>query len=223
MELWLDGVEREMVVRAKELGLLHGITTNPSILAKAGLPAEEILEELISLFPGPIAVQVTHRTAAEMIDQGRDLIDFSSRIIVKIPVTEEGIRAIYRLSHGEIPVMATAIFTPLQAYLAAEAGARYLAPYYGHMGNDAMESVQAIQDIINLHGLRTKLCVAALKSPQEVQECAIRGFGAVTLKPALLKECLTPPKEVGVHIDRFEADWSEAPPSNLLVSNQLIK
>jgi TalC/MipB family fructose-6-phosphate aldolase len=223
MELWLDGVEREMVERAKDLGILHGVTTNPAILAKTGKRAEDVLEELLNLFSGPVAVQVTVRTSAEMIDQGKDLYDFSSRIIVKVPVTEEGIRAISRLTHNEIPTMGTAVFTPLQAFLAAEAGARYIAPYFSHIGGKAFEVTQAIQDILDIHALQAKLCIAALTTPKEVEECLVRGFRAVTLKPELFQQCLTPPAKVFEHLDRFDSDWSRAAPSDLLVSQQLIK
>jgi TalC/MipB family fructose-6-phosphate aldolase len=222
MELWLDGVERRMVERTKELGILHGITTNPSILAKTGRRVEDVLEEILNLFPGPIAVQVTVRGAAEMIDQGKDLFDFSSRIIVKIPVTEEGIRAINRLTHIEIPTMGTAVFTPLQAFLAAKAGAGYLAPYFSHIGGEAFEVIQAIQNILDIHSLQTKLCVASLTTPKEVEECVIRGFKGVTLKPELFEHCLTPPTKVIEHLDHFDAEWSRAVPSDLLVSQQLI-
>ncbi|MCC5832524.1 MAG: hypothetical protein JJU12_05725 [Chlamydiales bacterium] len=223
MELWLDGVEREVVEEAKELGILHGVTTNPAILAKTGRRVEDLLEELLNLFSGPIAVQVTLRMAAEMIDQGKDLHDFSSRIIVKVPVTEEGIRAISRLSHNEIPTMGTAIFTPLQAFLAAKAGARYLAPYFSHIGGNALEVTQAMQDILDIHALQAKLCVAALATPKEVEECLVRGFRAVTLKSDLLRQCLAAPAQVFEHLDRFDVEWSRAVPSDLLVSQQLIK
>jgi len=117
MELWLDTIDRIAIERAKDLGLLHGVTTNPSLLAAANIPAEEILEDLLNHFSGPIAVQVTFSAASEMIEQGRDLYDFSPRIIVKVPVTEEGIQAISRLNHSEIPTMATAVYTPMQTFL----------------------------------------------------------------------------------------------------------
>ena len=219
----LDGVDCETIERAIELGLLDGITTNPSILAQTGRPAEDVIEELLNRFSGPIAVQVTQKTASAMIDQGKDLYDFSSRIIVKVPATEEGILAISSLTRSDIPTMGTVIFNPIQAFLAAKAGARYLAPYCSHIGEHAFDVIQAIQDILTINGFNAKLCVAALRTPTELQECMVRGFGSVTIKPELLKQCLTSPPQVVEHLDRFEADWSQAAPSDLLVSKQLIK
>src|SRR5262245_45517365 len=106
MEIWLDTIERGTIELAKNLGILHGVTTNPAILAQSSEPAEEVLEELLNLYSGPLAVQVTLPAAQQMIEQAKDLFDFSSRIIVKVPVTEQGLEAIYRISHLEIPVMA---------------------------------------------------------------------------------------------------------------------
>lgn len=223
MELWLDGTEREMVIRTGELGILHGVTTNPAILAKTGRRAEDVLDELLNLFSGPIAVQVTVHTADEMVDQGKDLFDFSSRFIVKIPVTEEGVEAISRLSHQSIPTMGTTVFTPMQAFLAAKAGAHYLAPYFSHIGRKAIEVTQTIEDMLAAYSLQTKQCVAALSTPKEVEECVARGFKAVTLKPDLFRQCITAPPQVSEHLDRFDAQWKQAPLSDLLVSQKFIK
>ncbi len=205
MELWLDGVDLEAIEHAKELGLLHGVTTNPSILAQTGLSAKKNLSEILKRFSGPVAVQVTARTAAEMVEEGKDLAEYTSRVIVKIPVTEEGIEAIARLTHSEIPTMGTVVFTPLQAFLAAQAGARYIAPYFSHIGQRAFEVTQAIHELLKLHNLPAKLCVAALKTPAQVEECIVRGYRSVTLKPDLFKKCLTPPSEVMAQLDRFDS------------------
>jgi len=151
MELWVDGIETAFVEHAKQLGILHGITTNPSILAQTDRPAEMVLQELLDKFPGPIAVQVTATTAADMIEQGKILLDFSPRLIVKIPVTEQGLHAISRLTHHEIPTMATAIFEPTQAFLAAQAGASYLAPYFAHIGENH-QTVQQVKPVFTPSG-----------------------------------------------------------------------
>jgi TalC/MipB family fructose-6-phosphate aldolase len=211
MEIWLDTIN---------LGLLHGVTTNPAILAESSEPAEEILDGLLNLYSGPLAVQVTCRGAAEMVEQGKDLFDFSSRIIVKVPVTEEGIEAISRLTHIQIPVMATAIFEPIQALLAMKAGARYLAPYFSHMGENALSTCLSIQKMLTP---KTKLLVAALKTPSQVSLCAESGFSAVTLKTSLFTQCLTPPPQTLDHLLRFESAWQNAPPSKLLTVPQYIR
>src|SRR5262249_26982545 len=155
------------------------------------------------------------RTTDEMIEQGKDLLDFSSRIIVKVPVTEEGIEAIYRLAHVGIPVMATAIFDPLQAFWAVKAGARYVVPYYNHLGNSALEVCRAIQHIVANntfnHGPKAKLLVASLASVAQVAQCAVEGFSAMTLKASIFDECLRPPSKTLDHLNKFESAWQDAP------------
>jgi transaldolase len=220
MEIWLDTIEKDVIEKAKELGLLHGVTTNPTILSEVGMPAEECIEHLLTLFSGPLAIQVTLRTASEMVEQGKDLNDFSPRIIVKIPVTEEGVQAIHRLTHLGIPVMATAIFEPIQALLAIKAGARYLAPYFSYLGEKALPICHTIQNMLTS---RSKLLVAALNSPMQVVQCAEACFGAVTMKADLFKECLTPPSQTLDHLARFESAWQKAPPSQLLSASQYIR
>lgn len=222
MELWVDGIDRAFVERTKELGILHGITTNPSILAKSDRSTEMVLQELLDKFAGPIAVQVTTTKARDMIEQGKILLDYSPRIIVKIPVTEEGIHAISRLTHHEIPTMGTAIFEPTQAFLAAQAGASYLAPYFAHIGENAFATIQAMHDLLISNSLNAKLCIAALRTPEQVEECIIRGFHAATLKPELFKRCLQAPSKTDEHLAKFAADWQSAAPSDLLASPQLI-
>jgi TalC/MipB family fructose-6-phosphate aldolase len=223
MELWLDTIDRMTIGRAKNLGLLHGVTTNPTILSQSSEPVEEVLEDLLNCFSGPLAVQVTLRSVEEMIDQGKDLFDFSSRIIVKIPVTEEGIEAIYRLSHSEIPVMATAIFAPMQAFIAAKAGARYLAPYFSYLGEKALGCCLTMHKIACSNNRPCKLLVAALKTPEEATACIESGFSAMTLKPDLFQQCLLPAAQTLEHLDRFDADWKNAAPSKLLSAPQFIR
>lgn len=213
MEIWLDTIDTAAIEKAKDLGLLYGVTTNPALLSQASLPAEEVLEDLLNRFSGPLAVQVTLSKASEMIEQGKDLVDFSSRIIVKIPVTEEGIEAINRLSHIDIPVMATTIFSPLQALLALKAGARYVVPYFSHLGEKALPVCQSIQKMVCTE---RKLLIAALTTPAQVIQCAEEGFSAVTLKAPLFSECLAPPKQTLEHLERFTKAWNAAPASKLL-------
>ncbi|MFC2049262.1 transaldolase family protein [Chlamydiota bacterium] len=214
MDIWLDTIDLGAIKRAASMGLLDGVTTNPTLLSEAKEPAEEVLENLLNHFSGPLAVQVTLRSADEMVEQGKDLRDFSSRIIVKIPVTEEGLVAIQRLSNGDIPVMATAILNPMQALLAAKAGALYLAPYFSYLGENALTVCQTMQRM----QLSAKLLIASLKSPEHVIQCAASGFDAITIKGPLFQTCITPPSETLEHLKRFEAAWQAAPPSQLLTS-----
>lgn len=220
MELWLDTAEVTAIKKASELGLLQGVTTNPTILSRVSTPAENVLEEILALFSGPVAVQVTVNDAAGMIEQAKDLIEFSNRIIVKIPVTEAGLRAIAHLRTLKIMTMGTAIFEPMQAFLAAKAGASYLAPYFSHIGEQALNVCDTMQQILTSNQLQAKLLIASLRTPIHVVYCAQRGFG-MTLPPALFEECITPPDATAQALERFEKAWREAPPSELLSPERL--
>ncbi len=212
MEIWLDTIDLKAIERAKKRGLLHGITTNPTILFEATSPAEDVLENLLTHFSGPIAVQTTAWTANEMVEQGKDLYDFSPRIIVKVAVTEEGLEAIHRLANADIPVMATAIYEPMQACLAAHAGATYTALYYSHLGENALPICRTILEM----NLPAKLLVASLKTPEQVVQCAAADCDAVTLKASLFEECLKPPQQAIEQLHRFDQAWKKAPSSKLL-------
>jgi TalC/MipB family fructose-6-phosphate aldolase len=211
MEIWLDTIDLKTIEKAKNIGLLDGITTNPTILAEGKKTPEDILEELLNSFSGPLAVQVTVRSEEGMIEQGKDLFDFSDRIIVKVPVTSEGLGAIYHLSLANIPVMATAIFEPMQAFLASQAGACYVVPYFSHIGENALEVCQTIQNM----DLSSHLLIASLKKPEQFLQCASLKFDAVTLKGPLFDACLNPPQQTLDQIERFEASWQNASPSRL--------
>lgn len=219
MDIWLDTIDLKTIGQAEGMGLLDGVTTNPTILSEDKRPAEEILEELLDHFSGPLAVQVTLTSAADMVEQGKDLRDFSSRIVVKIPVTIEGLVAIKRLSEADIPVMATAIFEPMQALLAAKAGASYVVPYFSHLGDTALPICLAIQE---MH-LPALLLVASLKTPQQVLQCATSFFDAVTLKAPLFQSCISTPAQTLDQLKRFEAAWQQAPTSQLLALSEFLK
>ena len=219
MDIWLDTIDLKTIGQAESMGLLDGVTTNPTILSQDERPAEEVLEDLLNHFSGPLAVQVTLHSAADMVEQGKDLRDFSSRIVVKIPVTEEGLVAIKRLSEADIPIMATAIFEPMQAFFAAKAGARFVVPYFSHLGDNALSVCLAIQEM----QLHAKLLVASLKTPEQVLQCATSFFDAVTLKGPLFQTCVTTPTQTLDQLRRFDAAWQEAPTSQLLASSELLK
>lgn len=216
MELWLDTIDKAAIIEAKESGLLFGITTNPSIASKADQPLEDLLEELLYLQPGPVAVQVTARNTSEMVEQAKDLYDFSDRLIVKIPVTPEGIKAISNLAHIGIPTMATAIFESLQGFLAAQAGADYAAPYVEHIGDKRLEVLKTFQTLLDTYLLPTKIIAAALVSTDQVVQCLELGVAAITLKESIFYGCYQPPAKTLEYLTKIEGDWQKAPPSQLL-------
>lgn len=222
MRIWLDTIDTASIELAKEIGLLHGVTTNPSILAQAEISPEDTLERILNKFTGPLAVQTTMEGAKEIVDQGKDLYDFSPRILVKVPVTQAGIEAIHRLSNLAIPTMATAIFDPMQAFFAAQAGAQYVVPYFSHLAEKGFSICRSIQNLLTTNHLQSKLLVASLKSKDQVLKCIEEGFAAVTLKPDLFEECILPPPETLKHTQRFKTSWEKAPRSRLFAPPEYV-
>lgn len=223
MEIWLDTIDRAAIEDARQSGLLHGITTNPSIISHAKEPLEDILEGLLNWQAGPVAVQVTANTHAEMVEQAKDLFDFSPRLFIKVPATPEGLKAIASLTHIGIPTMATAIFEPLQGLLAAKAGSAYAAPYFSHIGENNHAVIQSLHALFRTYQLPCKLLIAALNFPEQVLQCAQLGVSALTLKEALYYACCKPPANTLKFLAKFEEEWQTAPPSALLPKQLGIK
>ncbi|MCB1110600.1 MAG: fructose-6-phosphate aldolase, partial [Chlamydiia bacterium] len=143
MDIWLDTLDTKTIILGSKLGILTGVTTNPSLIAESGLSLEENINAILKCQSGPLTVQVTAVDHSGIIEQAETLRDYSERIIIKIPVTQEGLKAMESLSHLQFPIMATAVFTPFQALFACHAGAAFIAPYFSRIGNplDALEGM----------------------------------------------------------------------------------
>lgn len=184
MELWLDTADEGLIKEAKGMGILRGVTTNPEIIAKTGQPTEALIERLLVIQPGPVTAQVIEETAEEMIEEGRNLYDISDRVIVKVPVTKAGIRAISVLSHAGISCMGTIIFTPMQAFLAASAGADYTAAYFSKIdeaGMNARDTLANMQKTLIMNSEGVKLLAASIHKLEQIEVCAELGIDAVTM------------------------------------------
>ena len=219
MEIWLDTADRSEIERAKEMGLLHGVTTNPSIVAKSKRGLEELLEELLKIQEGPVTAQVTAFDSEAMIKQGQALYDFSNRIYVKVPVNPEGLRTIHALSKRQIPVMATAVFNPSQVLLAARAGAQYIAPYFSKIcdaDRDGIEQLKAMLRLLSRYQFSSKLIAASLRSGEQVNECAEIGAHAATLNPEVFASFVESPAETVQCLQKFEKDWKTAKACRIL-------
>ena len=220
MELWLDGVDTKLIKWGSQLGVLHGVTTNPSIIAHSGKNLEEALTGILKSHHGPTAVQVLAEQADDMIEQAETLRDHSERIIVKIPVTQQGLKAMHAcLSHLQLPIMATGIFTPFQVLLACHAGAVFLAPYYAHIketGTPPETALSVMLHTIKTYGFESKIVAASLNSLDQVATCLELGAHAVTLKPDLFHQLITDhPLTLGA-IKTFNQAAKKKPSSNLI-------
>ena len=219
MEIWVDTSEKQTILTAKEMGVLHGVTTNPSIAAKSGKALEKLLEEILSLQEGPVTAQVTTHLASSMRVQAKSLLEFSSRILVKIPATIEGYKAMHELSKLHIHPVATCIFHPNQVLLACKAGASYVAPYFSRLndaGEDAKCVLEEMMKIISLNRFQTKLLVASLRTSEQVRDCIDLGVHAMTLNPLVFKDFISDHNLTLQNLERFAKDWESAKRSTLL-------
>lgn len=218
MEIWLDSVDLSVIEKATQIGVLHGITTNPSLLSEVPNPLST-LSSILNIQKGPVAVQVTEKTSTGMIEQGKKLHHISPRIIVKIPVTLEGWKAIRTLSNENIPVMATAVFQPTQALLAALSGAVYVAPYFSRMlksGDNPLMQIEAIKKMFLNYKLSTKILAANPKTVEHVRSCAEIGIDALTIREDLFADLTDTHELTAYAVDQFLDEWSKAFPSGIV-------
>ncbi len=210
MEIWLDTVNLETIVKAEEMGILHGVTTNPSLLAKSGQPFKKVLENLLLAQKGAVTFQVTPHEPELMIRQAQEIYDSSNRIMIKVPVTAQGLKVITSLVRLNIPVMATAVFDPNQVLFAAKAGATYIAPYYSRICEADVYGIDAVKSMLHLlsrHSLPSKLIAASLRTPEQVKECAEMGCHAVTLNESVFAKCMEDHPSTKEAVARFTKDW----------------
>jgi TalC/MipB family fructose-6-phosphate aldolase len=210
MEIWLDTLDADRIQAAAVQGILHGVTTNPSLLANSPERPIEALNQLLKLQRGPVAVQVTAHTTDDMIREASQLREQSERFVIKIPATPAGLAAIRCLSADHIPTMATAIFHPNQVLLAATAGAHYAAPYLKRMaayGQEAFEELAFMQQIIDDYRFSTKIIAASIADIQVVHYCLALRVAAITMPAELYDKLAAPHPHTTEAVKQFEKDW----------------
>lgn len=213
MEIWLDTSNVDLVAHGRKLGIIHGVTTNPTILSLSKLPPQELIAELLEAQNGLVAVQVLSDDLKEMIAQAKNLSAFSSRIIVKIPATQDGIRAIHALSQEGVPTLATAIFEPRQALLAFKAGAHYLAAYLGRIADTGKNPMQVMSEIMAMklnYGFGGKIMGAGIRELKIAMACVEMGLCAVTLSDKIFNELIEDSVPTLNALDKFAHDWSRS-------------
>lgn len=211
MKIWLDTCDSKSIKLANDLGILYGITTNPTLIAAESGEIDDIVNRLLDEQDGPLAIQVTADRADEMIKQAVALHTFSDRIFVKVPVIREGLLAMKELAAQNIPVMATAVFHPNQALLAALAGADYVAPYLCRMfdvGIDAYAALQTMLTIYKNYDVKTQIIVAALRTTDQITACAAAGVSAVTMKSSLFTQFIADDSAALTSLRAFSEDWA---------------
>lgn len=207
MKIWLDGIDRDVIAEAAQAGIIAGVTTNPSILARSPHVAET-LRCLLDIQPGPVAVQVTAQEVDDIIDEAKSIYEFSERTIVKIPINRNGLIAIEKLKNERIPLLGTGVLYETQALLAANHGVAYVAPYLSHMGENAHEILKSMAGMLSK--TTTKVLAASLKNLDHFLLCARLGVDATTIKPALYRELVADQPLVESFSERFRQDWMQA-------------
>lgn len=213
MKFFIDTAQVDEIKRAMELGVLDGVTTNPTLISKTGRGFKEVVVEICNLVPGPVSVELVSLEAEGMIREARELAKIASNIVVKIPITEEGLKAISILSQEGIEVNTTLIFNPLQALMAAKAGAAYVSPFVGRLDDISTPGMNLVGDIVQIfenYIIETEIIVASIRHPIHVVEAAKIGADIVTIPFAVISRLLKHPL-TDIGIERFLADWEEVP------------
>lgn len=213
MKLFLDTANIEEIRAGAELGIVDGVTTNPTLVAREGKALEEVAREICEIVDGPISLEVTSVEAEEMIREAHSLAQIHPNVVVKLPMVREGLKALKRLSGEDIRVNATLIFSPLQALLAAKNGAAYVSPFIGRLddvGTDGLSLVAEIIEIYDAYGFETEVLVASVRHPIHVVEAAKMGADIATVPYRILEQMIKHPlTEMG--LEKFLADWNKQP------------
>ena len=220
MELYLDTANVAEVERLARIFPLQGVTTNPSIVAAGGESIWDVLPRLQNAVgkEGRLFAQVMSREAADMVDEAQRLAEHVPGIVVKVPVTAEGLAAIKQLKLLGIPTLGTAVYSAAQGLLAALAGAEYVAPYVNRVdaqGGDGIRMVQELQSLLELHAPESKVLAASFKTPRQALDCLLAGCEAITLPLDVAQQFLAAPA-VEAAVVKFEEDWQKAFGSNVL-------
>ena len=211
MKFFLDTAHVQHIQEATELGLCDGVTTNPSLLSKEDGDPREVVREIAKICDGPISAEVVGLTAEEMVREGLEWAKVASNIVVKIPMTTEGLKAIRLLAAEEVATNTTLIFSPIQALMAAKAGAAMVSPFVGRLDDIqvvGMDLIAQIHEIFENYEIETELLVASIRNPNHVVEAARIGADIATMPFNVLQSLARHPL-TDVGIERFLADWEK--------------
>ena len=211
MKFFADTADVKEIREIAAIGLLDGVTTNPSLVAKSGRDFKEVIAEICSIVEGPVSAEVTALDADTMVDEGRKLAKIAKNVTVKVPLTFDGLKACRTLSQGGTMVNVTLCFSANQALLAAKAGATFISPFIGRLDDinlDGMELIREIRQIYDNYDFNTEILAASIRSANHVKEAALIGADVVTAPPAVLKSLVKHPL-TDKGIESFLADWKK--------------
>lgn len=211
MKFFIDTANLEEIREANDLGVLAGVTTNPSLVAKEGADFHDRLREITSVVSGSVSAEVVSEKAEEMVEEGKVLADIAQNITVKVPMTLEGLKAVKAFKELGIKTNVTLIFSANQALLAARAGATYVSPFLGRLddiGQDGLSLISEIAEIFDVHGIETEIIAASIRHPVHVTEAALRGAHIATIPFKVIQQLVQHPL-TDKGIEKFLADWEK--------------
>lgn len=211
MKFFIDTANLDEIREAAALGILDGVTTNPSLVAKEGRDFKEVLREIVDIVNGPISAEVTALDRAGMVAQGKDLAKIHPNIVVKAPLTPEGLQACRDLRESGIAVNVTLCFSPSQALLAAKCGASYISPFVGRLDDvstEGMDLIRQIRAIYDNYGYETEILSASIRHPQHVVESALAGADVATMPYKVMLQLYRHPL-TDIGLQKFLEDWKK--------------
>ena len=212
MKIFIDTGNFKEIEALVPLGIIDGVTTNPSLMAKEGGDPKQILKKICDLVQGPVSGEVVATDYEGMVREGRDLAQISEHIVVKVPFTQHGVRACKTLSGEGLRVNVTLVFSPTQALIAAKVGATYASPFVGRLDDIATSGMDLIEQIVEIYDnydYTTEVLVASVRHPIHVIEAARMGADVVTAPPAVIEQCFKHPL-TDLGLERFLKDWEKA-------------
>ncbi len=214
MKIFIDTANVEEIKKANDMGIICGVTTNPSLIAKEGRNFNEVIKEITSIVDGPISgeIKATTTKAEDMIKEAREIAKIHKNMVVKIPMTEDGLKAVSVLSKEGIKTNVTLIFNATQALFAAKAGATYVSPFLGRLDDIATPGIDLIKDIseiFRVQNIKTEIICASIRNPLHITGCAKAGADIATIPYKVIKQCINHPL-TDIGIEKFVKDYKEA-------------
>lgn len=213
MKIFIDTANIREIKEAASLGLIDGVTTNPTLIAREARPAEELLKEITALIPGPVSAEVLSLETDAMVKEAHNLSKIAKNIVIKVPLIKKGLQAVQLLSKEGIKTNVTLCFSPSQALLAAKAGATFVSPFIGRLDDisqHGMELIKSIKTIYANYKFETQIIVASVRNPMHVVEAAMIGADIATIPYAVIEQLIKHPL-TDIGIQRFLEDYKKVP------------
>jgi transaldolase len=213
MKIFIDTADVNEIREAMSYGVIDGVTTNPSLIAKTGRRFDDVVKEILSVMEGPLSLEVVSTVSSEMVEEGRKLARLSPNVVVKIPMMPEGLKAVKILAQEGIKTNVTLVFSFPQAVMAAKAGATYVSPFAGRLddiGHDGMEVVEQICNAYHTYGFKTEVIAASVRNPVHVNRAMLCGCHVATVPYGIILQLMKHPL-TDLGLKKFLEDWKKVP------------